>query len=241
MYLKSQEKKMGEELLLRRVDLMTEQNAKINAAKAALSYVKEGMCIGLGSGSTTKEFIKLLGEKVREGLNITCVTTSFDSRMLAINEGIFVTETDAIKEIDLAVDGADKVTKTAILKGGGGALTREKIVDYSAKNFIVIVDESKIENGKFLEGEVNLEVLPFAAPLVMKELSKYKPLIRMARAKLGPVISDNGCFIIDCQMKLEEPKKMEQWLKSMPGVIENGIFTKFDMIIVGTNKGSYKL
>jgi ribose 5-phosphate isomerase A len=211
-------------------------NAKINAAKAALEYVKGGMCIGLGSGSTTKEFIGLLGEKVRKGLKVTCVTTSFDSRMLAIENGIFVTETDAIDEIDLAVDGADKVTKTALLKGGGGALTREKIIGYNAKRFIVIVDESKVQEG-VLEGEVNMEVLPFAAPLVMRQLAKYKPRIRMAKAKLGPVISDNGSFIVDCDMRLENPKKTEEWLKSIPGIVENGIFTKFDMIIVGSDKG----
>ncbi|MFH0884079.1 MAG: ribose-5-phosphate isomerase RpiA [Candidatus Micrarchaeota archaeon] len=211
-------------------------NAKVNAAKAALEYVKDGMCIGLGSGSTTREFIKLLGERVRKGLKVTCVTTSFDSRMLAIENGIFVTETDAIDEIDLAVDGADKVTKTALLKGGGGALTREKIIGYNAKRFIIIVDESKVQEG-VLEGEVNLEVLPFAAPLVMRHLKRYNPRIRMAKAKLGPVISDNGSFIIDCDMKLEEPKKMEEWLKSMPGIVENGIFTRFDMIIVGNEKG----
>lgn len=210
--------------------------AKINAAKAALEYVKDGMCIGLGSGSTTKEFIKLLGERVREGLKVTCVTTSFDSRMLAIENGIFVTETDAIEEIDVAVDGADHVTKTALLKGGGGALTREKIIDYNAKKFIIIVDESKVQEG-VLEGEVSLEVLPFAAPLVIKKLKNYKPRIRMAKGKLGPVISDNGSFIMDCNMKLENPKKSEQWLKSIPGIIENGIFTKFDMVIVGSKKG----
>src|SRR4030042_5762613 len=113
-------------------------NAKTNAAKAALGYVKDGMCIGLGSGSTAREFIKLLGERVRKGLKVTCVTTSFDSRMLAIENGLFVTETDAIEEIDLAVDGADTVTKTALLKGGGGALTREKIIGYNAKRFIII-------------------------------------------------------------------------------------------------------
>ncbi len=211
-------------------------NAKVNAAKAALEYVKDGMCIGLGSGSTTREFIKLLGERVRKGLKVTCVTTSFDSRMLAIECGIFVTETDAIEEIDLAVDGADKVTKTALLKGGGGALTREKIIGYNAKRFIVIVDESKVQEG-VLEGEVNMEVLPFAAPLVMRQLSKFKPRIRMARAKLGPVISDNGSFIIDCDMRLEAPKKTEEWLKSIPGIVENGIFTKFDMVIVGNESG----
>ena len=206
-------------------------SAKINAAKAALDYVKDGMCIGLGSGTTVREFIKLLGEKVRQGLKVSCVTTSFDSRMLAIESGIFVTETDAIGGIDLAVDGADKVTKTSHLKGGGGALTREKIIAYNAKKFIVIADEGKVQEQ--LEGMVNLEVLPFAAPLVMRELKEYNPVIRMAKSKLGPVISDNGCFIIDCKMKVDDPKKMEQWLNNIPGVIENGIFTRFDLVIVG--------
>jgi ribose 5-phosphate isomerase A len=209
---------------------------KINAAKAALEHVDDGMCIGLGSGTTVREFIRLLGERVRGGLRVTCVPTSFDSRMLAIESGIFVTETDAIDVIDLAVDGADKVTRTALLKGGGGALTREKIIDYNAKKFVVIVDESKVMDG-VLEGEVNLEVLPFAAPLVMKQLKEFRPRIRMAKSKLGPVISDNGSFIVDCDMRLEDPKETEEWLKSIPGIIENGIFTKFDSIIVGNAKG----
>jgi ribose 5-phosphate isomerase A len=216
--------------------LMTMPKAKLNAAKAALEYVKSGMCIGLGSGSTVREFINLLAEEVKKGLKICTVTTSFDTRMLAIEKGICVVEPDTMEEIDIAVDGADTVTKDALLKGGGGALTREKIVDYNAKKFIVIVDESKVEEG-VLEGEVNLEVLPFAAPIVMRQLKQYKPVIRPAKNKLGPVISDNGCFIIDFHMKVEDPKKTEAWLKSMPGVIENGIFTKFDLIIVGNEKG----
>ncbi len=212
--------------------------AKINAAKAAMEYVKDGMCIGLGSGSTAKEFIKLLGSAIRNKKlkNIVCVTSSFDSRILAIKEGIFVTETDAIEQIDLTVDGADKVTKSGLLKGGGGALTREKIIGYYAKKFIVIVDESKVQESE-LEGEVNLEVLPFAVPLVMKQLIEFKPKIRMAKAKLGPVISDNGSFIIDCNMKIKDPKDVEENLKLIPGVIENGIFTKFDKIIIGTKNG----
>ena len=213
------------------------ETGKINAAKAALEFVKDGMCIGLGSGSTVKEFIRLLGERTKKGLKISCVASSFDSRMLAIENGLFVTETDAIDEIDLAVDGADTVIKTALLKGGGGALTREKIIGYNAKKFIIIVDESKVVKGNILEGEVNLEVLPFAASIVVKTLKKFKPTIRMAKAKLGPVISDNGSFIIDCQMKVENPEEMERWLNNIPGVIENGIFTKFDMIIIGNEKG----
>ena len=205
---------------------------KINAAKGALEEVKGGMCIGLGSGSTVREFIKLLAEKVKkEKLEICCVTTSFDSRMLAIEHGLWVTEPDAIKEVDLAVDGADKVTKTALLKGGGGALTREKIIDYNAKRFVVIVDEGKIQD--VLDGKVALEVLPFAAPMVLKQLKKYNPTIRMAERKLGPVVSDNGSFIFDMNMEVGEPEKLEREFNSIPGIIENGIFTKFDSIIIG--------
>ncbi len=209
---------------------------KINAALGAMEYVKNGMCIGLGSGSTVREFIALLGKKVKEGLKVSCVTTSFDSRMLAIENGIWVTEPDAIEEIDLAVDGADKVTREALLKGGGGALTREKIIDYNAGRFIVIVDKGKVQKD-ILEGPVNLEVLPFASPMVLQELRKYDPKIRMARSKLGPVISDNGSFIIDCRMRLEHPRAMERKLNNIPGVIENGIFTRFDRIVVGSEDG----
>lgn len=213
---------------------------KVNAAKGALEEVKTGMCIGLGSGSTVREFIKLLAEKVKkEKLSVCCVTTSFDSRMLAIEHGLWVTEPDAIREIDLAVDGADKVTKSALLKGGGGALTREKIIDYNAKKFVVIADEGKVQ--KTLDGNVALEVLPFATPMVLKRLAKYKPKIRMAVKKLGPVVSDNGSFIVDMEMKVDDPKRMEQELKAIPGIIENGIFTKFDYIIIGKKDGWAKL
>jgi ribose 5-phosphate isomerase A len=210
---------------------------KINAAQAALEYVKDGMCIGLGSGSTAREFLRLLVQKVRdEKLNVCCVTTSLDTRMLAIENKLWVVEPDTISDIDLAVDGADTVTKDALLKGGGGALTREKIIDYDAKKFIVLVDEGKVR--KRLEGNVALEVLPFAAPFVLRELKQYKPVIRIAQRKLGPVISDNGCYIVDMDMKVDDPKKTEAWLKSMPGIVENGIFTKFDKIIVGSETGS---
>jgi ribose 5-phosphate isomerase A len=216
------------------------QDAKRNAALGALSYIKNGMCIGLGSGSTVAEFINLLSEKVKkEKLSVCCVTTSTDTRLMAINRGLWVTEPDAISEIDLAVDGADRVTKKALLKGGGGALTREKIIDYNAKKFIVIADESKVQ--ETLEGNVALEVLPFAAPFVLKALKQYNPTIRMAVKKLGPVISDNGSFIIDMHMRLEDPQKTERELKNIPGIIENGIFTKFDEIIIGTKTGWKKL
>ncbi len=219
---------------------MDTSKGKVNAARAALDYIKDGMVIGLGSGTTVHEFIKLLAERIRDGLRVICVPTSYNSRMLAIENGLLVTDTDAVDVIDIAIDGADKANEIALLKGGGGALTREKIIDYNAKEFVVIVDESKICKG-VLEGKVNMEVLPFAAPLVMKELKDYNPRLRVGTGKLGPVVSDNGNFILECDMRIEDPKAMEKYLKSIPGIIENGIFTKFSTIIVGTEDGYYKL
>jgi ribose 5-phosphate isomerase A len=219
---------------------MDTTKGKINAARAALDYIEDGMVIGLGSGTTVHEFIKLLAERVKDGLRVICVPTSYNSRMLAIQNGLLVTDTDAVDVIDVAIDGADRANEIALLKGGGGALTREKIIDYNAKKFVVIVDESKICKG-VLEGIVNMEVLPFAAPLVMKELKDYSPRLRVGTGKLGPVVSDNGNFILECTMKLEDPKSMEKYLKSIPGIIENGIFTKFSTIIVGTEDGYYRL
>ena len=110
----------------------------------------------------------------------------------------------------------------------------------SAKKFIVIVDEGKVMEEP-IEGKVSLEVLQFAVPFVMKLLKDFDPKIRMAKKKLGPVVSDNGSLIVDCHMKLENPKKTEVELDAIPGVIENGIFTKFDEIIVGSEKGSRNL
>lgn len=212
---------------------------KINAAKGALEYIRDGMVIGLGSGTTVQEFIKLLGVEVKKGLKVICVTTSYASRMLAIENGLLVTDTDAVDRIDIAIDGADKANREALLKGGGGALTREKIVDYNAKEFIVIVDESKIVDG-VLEGTVNMEVLPFATPIIMKQLKPYNPQLRVGKGKLGPVVSDNGNFLLECYMRLENPAETERWLKSIPGIIENGIFTKFSAIIVGTETSWYR-
>ncbi len=213
---------------------------KINSAKGALEYIKDGMCVGLGSGTTVQEFIKLLSEKVKsDNLKITCVPTSFNSRIFAIEMGLLVTDTDAIKEIDVAIDGADKITRNGLLKGGGGALTREKIVGYNAKTFIIIADESKIEKDGILRGTVTMEVLPFAAPLVMKTLEKYNPRLRTGKGKLGPIVSDNGNFLVEFEAEIHNPKEMELYLKNIPGVLENGIFTKFDRIIIGTEEGHY--
>ena len=212
---------------------------KINAAKAALEFVNNGMIIGLGSGSTAKEFIELLAERIKkEKLDIVGVPTSFDTRIFAHKLGIRIAEPDEVKRIDIAVDGADVATKTALLKGGGGALLREKVVAYAAKRFIVIADETKLKQQ--LAGKVVLEVVPFAHHNVIQALHKYTNKIdyRSADVKLGPIITDNGNFLLDAEMLVKDPKKIEVELNAIPGVVENGIFTKFDRIIVGSKEGS---
>lgn len=214
---------------------------KINAAKTALEYVKDGMIIGLGTGTTAKEFIKLLAEKIKIGLKVKCVATSLDTERFARELGIDIFDFNSIEYVDVAVDGADITTKTALLKGGGGALTREKVIDYAAKKFIVIADENKIK--KRLNGVVVIEVLPFAYAFVLRTLKdKYvcKPKLRLDID--GALrISDNGNYLIDCEMDIENPRKTEIEINSIPGVVENGIFTKFEKVVVGTIKGSYTL
>lgn len=213
---------------------------KINAAKAALSFVKDGMTIGLGTGTTAKEFVRLLAGKIRNGLKIKCVATSLDTERFARELGIEILDFNSVDRIDVAVDGADIATKKALLKGGGGALTREKVIDYAAKKFIVIADETKIK--KKLEGVVVIEVLPFAYASVLRTLKKYSKNPKLRLDANGALkISDNGNYLVDCPMSIKNPKKIEVELNSIPGIVENGIFTKFDRIIVGTQNCYYVL
>lgn len=218
-------------------------NAKINAAKKAFELIEENKIIGLGSGTTSAEFVKLLGDKVKSGFKIdACVPTSFDARILAIKYGLsrYLSDPDQISKIDIAVDGADVVSKSYILKGGGAALTREKVVAYNAERFIVIADESKISKGE--KENVAIEAIKFSAPLVIKTLAKlgYPSMIRIGTGKVGPIISDNNNFIIDAKIEIKNPSTLESMLNSIPGVLENGIFTRFDNIILGTEKGAYE-
>lgn len=215
---------------------------KINAAKAALEFVENNMVLGIGSGSTAKEFIKLLAERVKkEKLSLKCVPTSFDTRIYALGLGLKIAEPDEVDKIDLTIDGADVATKMGVLKGGGGALTREKVLAYAAKRFIVIADQSKIKPR--LEGKVVVEVVPFAHSTVMRFLRNFsdKVTYRASDGKLGPIITDNGNFLLDCEMFVKDPKKTEAELKNYPGVVENGIFTKFDKIIIGRREGTEEL
>ena len=217
------------------------ENAKFMVAKEAANLIKDGMIVGLGSGSTANLFIRELGRRVvEEELSIFGIPTSFESRMLAIQYGIPLVSLDEYGEIDIAVDGADEVDKESLclIKGGGGCHTREKIIDYCAKEFVVMVDENKIVDSLGDKTPVPLEVLPFAYSTVLNELLKRNaaPSIRMANRKMGPVITDNGNMIIDVFIDLKNPEETEKELNTIPGVVENGIFTKVDKVLVGSPK-----
>ena len=207
----------------------------------AAELVKDGDIVGLGTGSTTHYFIEKLGKRIKEEeMEIKGIPTSYQSFLLAKDSGITITTLEEYS-IDIAVDGADEVdSQLNLIKGGGAAHTLEKIVDESADRFVVIVDDSKIVEtlGKF---PVPLEVIPEARRTVSDHVKKYNgiPVLRMAERKDGPVITDNGNFILDVNFgSVEDPEYLEKELNSIPGVVENGIFAGIvDEVIVGTKEG----
>ena len=226
-------------------DTNSNTSSKMNAGYKAAEYVKDGMILGLGTGSTTHFFIEKVGMRIKEeGISVMGIPTSFQSLLKAKQSNIPITTLEE-HDIDLSVDGADEVDhQFNLIKGGGAAHTKEKIVDYAADKFIVIVDESKVvdELGDF---PVPVEVLPDASRLVIKELEDMGASceIRMAQRKDGPVITDNGNFVIDAKFdKIESPAHLEIDLNSIPGVVENGIFSQMvDKVIIGTDEGTKEL
>ncbi|MGP8320977.1 MAG: ribose-5-phosphate isomerase RpiA [Methanosarcinaceae archaeon] len=213
---------------------------KQKAGEAAAGLVKDRMIIGLGTGSTTAYTIAHIGRRVDEGLGILAVVTSYQSEMLAIKAGIPLTSLAEHPILDIAIDGADQVDANFnVIKGGGAAHTREKVVAKSAKRFVIVADDSKASN--HLDHFVPIEVLPYARNLVMctmKELGG-KPQLRLGVRKDGPVISDNGNFIIDVEFGvIEDPAKLSLELSTCTGVVDHGIFTNVDDVYIGHKDGS---
>jgi ribose 5-phosphate isomerase A len=220
---------------------MASESAKVNAAKAALLLAKPGMCIGLGTGSTSELFVKLLAKSNIK--NLTCIPTSLKTADLAHSLGLRVIGFDAAHKIDLAVDGADAVDgHFNLLKGMGGALTREKIVAYRAEKFAVIVDESKMK--RQLGGIVPVEALPFAFSAVARELASCASSPPKMRKKPDntPFRTDSGNYLLDVPIaKISDAAKLEKEINALPGVVENGIFTRADLVIVGNETKSRTL
>ncbi|WP_448561746.1 ribose-5-phosphate isomerase RpiA [Trichothermofontia sp.] len=211
--------------------------------KAAADRVQSGMIVGLGTGSTTAYAIQSIGNRLRSGdlKDIKGIPTSFQAIVLAKEYGIPLTTLDEVEKIDLAIDGADEVDPHKnLIKGGGAAHTREKIVDALAEYFIVVVDSSKIVDRLGSTFLLPVEVLPLAMTPVMRAITKLggQPQLRMGVKKAGPVITDQGNFVIDVKFdRIDDPATLEKELNNIPGVLENGLFVGVtDLVLIGEVK-----
>jgi len=224
------------------------EEAKRSAALAAVKHVQDNFVIGLGSGSTVAYAIEEIGNRIkREKIRVSAVPTSYQAFMLAVKHGIPITTLEEHPILDLTIDGADQIDdELNLIKGMGGALTREKIVASASKKLVIVGDERK--KVKFL-GESNhpvpIEVIPFATPIVMHGIKEMggKPFLRESNKKVGPVMTDNGNVIIDVSFGLiHEPAELGRKLKGLPGVVETGLFVKMaDTVYLGKHSTVEKL
>lgn len=218
-------------------------DAKRAAARAALAELPEHGVIGLGTGSTTRFFIDAVGEAVKQGHRYTGVPTSEASRKQATELGIPLLSDDGPWEIDVCVDGADEVDDHLdLIKGGGGAQTREKIVNHSAKKNVIIVDATKLSKQLGEKWHVPVEVLPFAHLATKSHLAKLgEPVQRMRDGK--PWLTDAGNVIYDVKCgRIADAKALDLAMKDIPGVVETGLFIhRADVVIVAAEEGIKKL
>jgi len=197
------------------------------AAERAVEYVQDGMVVGLGTGSTAFYAVKKLGERVRNGLSIRSIPTSESTRQLAEAEGIPLTSFEAVSAIDLTIDGADEVDPDLnLIKGGGAALLREKIVSAASRENVIIVDSSKTVKrlGAF---PLPVEVIPFGWQVVTRRIDALggNPQLRLKDG--APLVTDQGNWILDCAFgAIPDAAGLELTLNNLPGVVENGLFIK---------------
>ncbi len=218
--------------------------AKRNAALAALELIEDGMALGLGTGSTAAFLVEALGRKVARGLRVTAVATSERTAKQARDLAIPLTTLDQTPRLDLAIDGADAFDPDLnLVKGGGGALLREKIVASSAARFVVIADASKrvAQLGAF---PLPVEVVPMAATPLRRRIGALGAAVELRRDRFGePFATDEGHWILDCAFgRIADPPALAQALQALTGVVEHGLFIAMaDEVIVGTEAGVERL
>lgn len=223
------------------------EEAKKNAALEAIKHVKDGFFVGLGSGSTAAFAIKEIGRLIRHrNWKILGVPTSYQAFLLAVDCDIPTTSLNEHPRLDLTIDGADQIDKDFnMIKGMGGAIAREKIVASASKQIVIVADKTKLVQKLGTNHPVPVEVLPFAASVVMSKIRrlKGKPVLREGSGKVGPVVTDNGNFILDAEFgSIEAPRELDNQLKSISGVVETGLFIEMaDTFYIGTSKGVQKL
>ena len=218
--------------------------AKENAAAAALEYVKDGMTLGLGSGSTAEIFIEMLGEKVAGGLKVQGIPTSDATAACARENGVPLIEADRVSRIHLTIDGADEVDPVFnLIKGGGACLLREKIIANASDKMLVIVDGSKMVDtlGAFA---LPVEVDPFGMAVTAEQIydalkstgcKNAQTTLRQNKDGSGPLVTDGGHYILDCKCEvIPSPTDTALKLSQIPGVMEHGLFIDIaDVVIVG--------
>jgi ribose 5-phosphate isomerase A len=207
------------------------------AARASLQFVKSGQVVGLGTGSTAAHFIRLLGEQVKQGLSVRGIPTSVRSRELALSLGIPLTTLDETQEIAVTVDGADEVDpQLRLIKGGGGALLREKIVASATKTLVIVVDASKRVPvlGKF---PLPVEVIKFAEALVAKRITALGAGVKLRTGEDGkPYLTDENNHILDCHFgQIRDADTLARELSAMPGVVEHGLFIGMASVVLVAN------
>ena len=210
---------------------------KVIAAEEAVKYVKSGMTLGLGSGSTVDWMLRKLGERVKEGLQIQGIPSSKKTEKLARELGIPLIDFTSTTHIDLAIDGADEIDSSLnLIKGGGGSLVREKVVDACADELIIIADASKIVSqlGSF---PLPIEVLPFGFEVTAENIRKLGGVPTLRRKDNQIFVSDNGNYIIDCSFgPIDDAVSLHEKLIQLVGVIDTGIFAGMaDKVIVARN------
>jgi ribose 5-phosphate isomerase A len=219
-------------------------NAKQLAAEHAAKLIQDGMTVGIGTGSTSAFAIEAISKRIKEGLSIRAVASSIKSEELAKGAGITLIAFSEVERIDIYIDGADEVDENLnLMKGGGGALLREKILAFNSNEFIVIVDSSKLVPylGKFL---LPVEVVPFAMELTMRQLQKLGCTTTIRQKADKRYVTDNGNIIVDCDFKKIEPvAQLHDSINAIPGVVENGLFSKtiVSKVIVGFESGKVQV
>lgn len=215
---------------------------KTHAAAAALDYIEDGMTIGLGSGSTAEIFVRLLAERVQDGLSIKGVPTSEQTADLARELGVPLVDVDHVDHIAVTVDGADEVDgRFQLIKGGGGRHLREKIIAQASDLMVVIVDEGKLVDtlGKFpLPVEVDTFGFSIAAKQIfdgLRSAGVKQPDVQLRRKGdgLAPFITDGGNYILDCACEaIPDARAVDQALKAIPGVVEHGLFINLARVVI---------
>ncbi|HTW60049.1 MAG TPA: ribose-5-phosphate isomerase RpiA [Terriglobales bacterium] len=218
---------------------MANDQEKEAAARASLQFVKDGQVVGLGTGSTATHFIHLLSDKVKNGLRVLGIPTSVRSRDLALSLGIPLTTLDECQEIAVTVDGADEVDpKLRLIKGGGGAMLREKIVASATRQLVIVADASKQVPvlGKF---PLPMEVIPFAQALVAKRITALGAQVSVRTGADGkPFVTDEHNHILDCRFgQIRDADGLARELSDMPGVVEHGLFIGMASVVL-VAKGS---